>query len=92
MHIIIVMLFRRRSNKVFRVCEPYKEMSIKNRITRNNKWLLEMPSRETRDLVLQILSERKIMRTTRIHYRLEYEMRIDAFRFCLQILRIFFTI
>lgn len=60
MYVIGVSLFRREAIKSS-VCKPYKEMSIKARITRNNKWLLEMPSRETRDLVLQILSGRKIV-------------------------------
>lgn len=59
-------LFRREAIKSS-VCKPYKEMSIKARITRNNKWLLEMPSRDSRSCFANIIRKKNRV-LSRIYY------------------------
>jgi len=58
MHIIGTLAYLSFRREVVKpsACKAYKRMSIKDRVTRNNKFL-EMPWRATRALVLQILLE-----------------------------------
>lgn len=86
MYVIGMSLFRREAIKSS-VCKPYKEMSIKARITRNNKWLLEMPSRDSRSCFANIIRKKnRVLGIENSLHRLESQTRIDGFSFCLQIL------
>lgn len=88
MHVIGMSLFRRGAIKSS-VCKLYKEMSIKARITRNNKWLFrDAVERNSRFCFANIIRKKKIVCIYRefIYTVSNLTTRIDGFSFCLQIL------